>query len=155
MTDERKSYFSFPKFDFSKAGFADLLRRVRIPGFDPERLLQAQRRNIEALSEFTRTTAGTMGALAQRQCEQLTAAMTELANTTEELSRSSNPAEMFARQGERVNRAYEQALTNLGELQKTVGDANTAAFDALSRRVQESIDELRDVAQGASKDKKP
>lgn len=150
MADQRN-----PFFPFSKSAFADLIRNVRIPGFDPERLLQAQRRNLEALSEATRITAENMSTLAQRQCDQLARSVTDLVDTTEQLAKSSSTSEMFDRQGKLVNQAYERAFDNMRELSKAVGESNTAAFDSLSRQVQENIDELRTYTQGgdSAKDK--
>jgi phasin family protein len=50
-------------------------------------------------------------------------------------------------QGELARTAFERALSNMQMLAETAQKANTEAYEIVSARIQESMAELRDMAQ--------
>lgn len=68
----------FSKFDLGKFDVTKMLGDVKIPGFDMQAVMDAQRKNIEALTAANQTAVQGMQAGAQQQAEILSQAMNEI-----------------------------------------------------------------------------
>ncbi len=133
----------FSKFDLSKFDITKMLGDVKIPGFDMDAIMAAQRKNIEALTAANQTAVQGMQAVAQRQAEILSQAMNEVSLIAQQLSGSGNPQELTAKQTELARKGFEQALANARELAELVNKSNTDAFAIINKRVTESLQELK------------
>ena len=134
----------FSKFDFGKFDVTKMLGDVKIPGFDLQAVMDAQRKNIEALNAANQAAVQGMQAVAQRQAEILSQSMSEVSTVAQQLASSaSNPQEMTTKQAELVRKAFEQALANMRELAEMVSKSNTEAFAIINKRVTESLQELK------------
>ncbi len=133
----------FSKFDFAKFDLSKMLGDVKIPGFDMEAIMAAQRKNIEALTAANQAAVQGMQAIAQRQAEILSQAMSEVSSMAQQLAGAGNPQEMTTKQAELVRKAFEQALANMRELAEMVSKSNTEAFAIINKRVTESLQELK------------
>ena len=136
----------FSKFDFSKFDFSKALGDVKIPGFDMQAAMDAQRKNIEALTAANQAAVQGIQAVAQRQAEILSQAISEVSTVAQQLASSgSNPQELTAKQAELARKAFEQALANARELAEMVSKSNTEAFAIINKRVTESLQELKSL----------
>ncbi|MBL8260293.1 MAG: phasin family protein [Candidatus Competibacteraceae bacterium] len=135
----------FSKFDFSKYDMTKMLGDVKIPGFDMEAIMTAQRKNIEALNAANQAAVQGMQAVAQRQAEILSQAMGEVSSVAQQLASAGNAQEMTAKQAELARKAFEQALANMRELAEMVSKSNTEAFAIINKRVTESLQELKSL----------
>jgi phasin family protein len=136
----------FAKFDMSKFDMSKMLGDLKIPGFDMEAAVAAQRKNIEALTAANQTAVQGMQAVAQRQAEILSQAMSEVSAVAQQLSSAgSNPQELTAKQAELARKGFEQALANARELAEMVSKSNTEAFAIINKRVTESLQELKSL----------
>ena len=136
----------FGKFDMSKFDITKMLGDVKIPGFDMQAVMDAQRKNIEALTAANQAAVQGMQAVAQRQAEILSQAMNEVSSMAQQLAGSaSNPQEMTTKQAELVRTAFEHALANARELAEMVSKSNTEAFAIINKRVTESLQELKGI----------
>lgn len=133
----------FSQFDFSKYDMSKMLGNVKIPGFDMEAIMTAQRKNIEALNAANQAAVQGMQAVAQRQAEILSQAMGEVSSIAQQLASAGTPQEMTTKQAELVRKAFEQALANMRELAEMVSKSNTEAFAIINKRVNESLQELK------------
>jgi len=68
----------FANVDFSKFDFSKTMGDLKIPGFDVQAIMDAQRKNIEALTAANQTAVQGMQAGAQQQAEILSQAMNEI-----------------------------------------------------------------------------
>ena len=134
----------FSKFDMSKLDVSKMLGDIKIPGFDMSAMMDAQRKNIEALTAANQAAVQGMQAVAQRQAEILSQAMNEVSSVAQQLAGAgSNPQEMTTKQAELARKAFEQALANMRELAEMVSKSNTEAFAIINKRVTESLQELK------------
>ncbi|WP_242434441.1 phasin family protein [Candidatus Competibacter denitrificans] len=121
-----------------------LFSDVKIPGFDMKAAMDAQRKNIEALNAANQAAVQGMQAVAQRQAEILSQAVSEISTIAQQLaSASNNPQELTSKQAEVARKAFEQALANARELAEIVSKSNTEAFAIINKRVSESLQELK------------
>ncbi|HRY15210.1 MAG: phasin family protein [Candidatus Competibacteraceae bacterium] len=135
----------FSKFDMSKFDVTKMLGDMKIPGFDMQAIMDAQRKNIEALTAANQAAVQGMQAVAQRQAEILSQAMNEVSAIAQQLSSVGNPQEMSTKQAELARKAFEQALANMRELAEMVNKSNTDAFAIINKRVTESLQELKSL----------
>lgn len=136
----------FANVDFSKFDFSKMMGDLKIPGFDMQAALESQRKNIEALTAANQAAVQGLQAVAQRQAEILSQAMSEVSAVAQQLaSASANPQEMTTKQAELARKAFEQALANMRELAEMVSKSNTEAFAIINKRVTESLQELKSL----------
>jgi phasin family protein len=130
-------------FDPSKFDITKLLGDLKLPGIDMEALLNAQRKNIEALTAANRVALEGIQAIARRQAEITAQALTEVSSMAQQLTLSGNPQEMGNKQAEVVKQTFEKAMANMRELAEMFSKANSEAFEVLNKRFTESLEELK------------
>lgn len=134
----------FANVDLGKFDLTKMLGDVKIPGFDMQGIMDAQRKNIEALTAANQAAVQGVQAVAQRQAEILSQALNEVSTVAQQLaSASSNPQELTTKQAELMRKAFEQALANARELAEMVSKSNTEAFAIINKRVTDGLQELK------------
>jgi phasin family protein len=115
----------------------------KIPGFDLESLMAAQRRNIEALTQANQLALEGMQAISQRQAEILRQTMEETMQSFQSVMQSASPEERMGKQTELLKVAFERATANMRELAEMVSKSNAEACSVMNKRVAESLDEIK------------
>ena len=129
--------------DFGKA-----IGDMRAPTVDMETVVAMQRKNIEALTQANQLAIEGAQAVLRHQLEMARRTMEEFSAMFTGLF----VAERFdgrpasAKQAEFSKTALEKGMSNARELADLVTKANTEAFNVLSRRVAETLEEMRDIA---------
>ena len=100
-----------PFMDFTK-----IAGQFKMPNFNADALIEAQRKNIEAVTAANRIALEGAQALTQRQVEIVRQAWDESASVLESLTAAGKPEEKLAKQAELAKQALEQGLANLREL---------------------------------------
>ena len=128
--------FGLPEFDFEK-----MLEQFRIPGVDVGAMLEAERKNFEALQEAgaamnegwqmlaAQQRAIFEGAI-QRWQESLAKGMPDSANTA------------MQRQNEMTQDLVQETLANMQKLSETAASAQVKAFEVIRKRFEERMGEL-------------
>jgi phasin family protein len=136
---------AYTNMDFTKFDPGSLLKNASLPGLDVDALLQAQRKNLEALTKANALVVEGVQAVAKRQSEIMTQSMAEMQKAVSELGTSSDPRELATRQADMVKQAFERAIANMREVAETVQKSNLAAVDAIGQRVSSGLDELKSM----------
>lgn len=137
-----KSEFPFLNVDVKK-----MLGDFKIPSLDIDSLVGASRKNIEALGEANKIAFEGYQAVVKRQADILRETMSEAAG----MLRGGTVSDV-GKAPELLKQALEAALANMRELAEMTSKANTEAFEVISRRLTENLDELRGSVK-AAKDK--
>lgn len=122
--------------------FGRMLEQLQVPGVDVKSLADAQRKNVEALTQANQQAFAGLQALAARQAELLQAAAAGMQNAMQQMQ-SGNPGEAAGTQLELARRTFEKALADMRELAEIVSKSQAEAYQTLSKRFQESLEELR------------
>jgi phasin family protein len=120
-----------------------ILEQFKLPGVDVSALMEARRKDIEALREVNKIALQSSQTMAQKQVEILQKTMEEL---TQAIS-GGKPLENAAKQGELVQHAMEKAFTYMQELAEVARKAQTEALDVINKRAQENMRELTSLVQ--------
>jgi phasin family protein len=131
----------FRNNDFTKA-----LSSMKLPGFDAEALMSAQKKNMDALVEANRAAAAGYQDLFKKQVAIFEETMSEAQKQVKSLDASSLDPDKAKAQAELARTAFEKALGNMQALAESAQKANSEAYEIVSARIHESLGELRDMA---------
>lgn len=132
-------------FDFSKYA-----QQFQVPGVDTKALVEAQRKNVEAMTQANRIAFEGAQAVAQRQADIMRDAMSEAADAMQRLNGAGAPEDRVAKQTEIAKHAFDTALKNIRELAEMTQKSNNEAMDLINKRVASSFDEMRETMQAAA-----
>ena len=133
--------FGTPFVDVTK-----ILEQFKIPGVDLQAVLEARRKDVEALTQANQIAYDNMQALAKREAEILQQTMSEWQAAMAGMSRKS-PAEMAASGTELATQAFGRALANMRELAEMATRSQSQAYEVLNKRFQENLEEMRKMMQ--------
>jgi len=124
-----------------------LLEQFKIPGVAVSALMEARRKDIEALVAANRQAYEGMQLLAHRQAEMLKEAMTEWQAATEGMMSGQSPGASAAKQAELGKQAFEKALANMRELAEIATKSQSEAWEVVTRRFHQNLEELKKLMQ--------
>lgn len=124
--------------DFSK--FAG---QFQFPGIDSNVLMEAQKRNVEAVTAANRVALEGAQAVAQRQVEILRQAAEEATKVVSEMSKPGKIEDKWATQVALTKETYELAQANLRELTEIGVKSNGEAAELLNHRLTDALDEIK------------
>lgn len=128
----------FPQItDFSK-----MLESFKFPGVDMTSLLEARRKDVEALAEANTLAYEGMQALVRKQTEMLNASAREIQAAAGRMS-GENPMESMAQRRDFVQQALKTAFENMRELAEMAQKSQTEALAAISKRAEQTMRELK------------
>ena len=127
----------------------EMLKQWKVPGIDLDGMMASYQKNMDALTEAGRVATEGMKALAERQTQIMRDAMEALRGATAELTAAKDPQDFAARQAEVAKHAFEKASDNLKELADLVVKSNTASFEVIQSRMNQSLVELQDLMHSA------
>jgi len=134
--------------------FLDLRKMMgewRVPNLDLDALAQTQRKNMEAFTQANKLALEGTQAWMKRNMELARQSMEDLSTMMSDMTKSSGSMEdRMARQAELSKKAIEKGIANFRDLTEMVTKANTDAFGVLSKRVTESLEEVRELSQKAA-----
>jgi len=132
-------------FDVSR-----FMQAFQVPGVDSDKLMDIQRKNIEAITQAQRTALEGMQALVQRQTEVTRKLLDDQLNAMQRISGAGSPEERAQKQAEVAKQAYENAVQGSRELAEMSAKSQQEALELLHKRVGESFDEVRESMQAAT-----
>ncbi len=133
--------FPFLEMDVSK-----IISEFKVPGVDFDAIMASQRKNIEAVTAANQLAIEGMQAVIRRQGEILRKTMEQTGAMLTDAMSAGSPETIVTKQAELVQSAFQQALGNMKELAEMVTKSNTEAANVISKRVSESLEELKTVA---------
>jgi len=144
------SQFQMPQMPFVDVNkMMEQFQQFKLPGLDVAALLDARRKDIEAIAEANKQTYDGMQSLAQRQGEIMQDAMTQWQAMAANMA-TQNPTQAQAQQAELARRTMENALTNMRELAEMAANSQRKTFEVVSKRANENIEDMKKMMQGNS-----
>ncbi len=139
-------FMDMSKFADASKAFSDF--KLASPNF--EALMSAQRRNIEAFTALNQAAFESVQGLIRRQTELVREGMQEAASTVNAVLSSPSPEEKVIRQAEASKAAVDKCIANARDITETLTKCNYQALEAVSSRLNESLEELRGMIKQAS-----
>jgi len=120
--------------------FGKMLEQIKVPGVDVGRILEAQRKDIEALQKANQAAVAGVQELARRQTEILQEAIAEWQGA---MARAAAPA----KQAELAQQAFGKAFADMRELAEMTTRSQQQAWEAVQDRFQQHLEEFRKLMQ--------
>jgi phasin family protein len=133
---------SNPFIDFTK-----MLQQFKLPGVDMASIVDARRKDIEALAEANKIAYEGMKALAQKQADILRTTMEEIQASAKGMTTGDNPLANAGQQGELAQQSVQKAFANMRELAEMAYKSQTEAFTIISKRAMQNIEEMKKLMQ--------
>lgn len=133
----------FPQItDFSK-----MLESFKFPGVDMTSLLEARRKDVEALAEANTLAYEGMQALVRKQTEMLNASAHEIQAEAGRMS-GDTPTESIVKRGEFIQQSLQTAFENMRELAELAQESQMRALGAINKRAEQTMRELKALSKG-------
>ena len=122
--------------------FTKLAQDLKLPRVDTERLIEAHRKNIDALARSAEAASEGAKSLAVKQREIVEEAIRETSAMVREFKLES-PQDAAAKQAEFARKAFEAAVRNTRDVAELVQRSSTDALKVIQDRMKESFEEIR------------
>lgn len=127
------------------AEFNKMLEQFKLPGFDVPAVMEARRKDVEALVAANQTAWQGMQSLAQKQAEMLRSTLTELQGLA---SRQAAAGGMpSAETAELVQQTLHKALADMQQLAQAAYRSQADSYAVIAKRVEENVQELKTLLQ--------
>ena len=124
--------------------FTKLIEQFKLPGIDLNAVMEARRKDIEALAAANRTALEGIQSLSQKQAEILRTTMDQLQLLAKHMASGTVSS---ASTGEVVQQALQKTFESMRELAETAYKSQSDAFAVVNHRVQENIQEMKALLQ--------
>jgi phasin family protein len=126
--------------------YLDMLRtfgmNFGLPQVDVEKLLETNRKNLEALGESARVAAGGAQSVAQKQREVLEAGLREASALARGYQPLGNAQEILAKQAEFVKKVFDIAVQGARDSAEQSRQSTTDAVKIIQERMKASLEEM-------------
>ena len=139
--------------------FVEMLKKfgsdLGLPKVDVEKLIAAQAKNLDALSQSARIASEGAKSLAVKQKEIVESALRDAVEMVREYKPIGNPQDIVAKQSELARKAFNAAPDNTRDIAELVRKANADAFKTIADRITESVSGIRgSIQRGVDETKK-
>jgi phasin family protein len=128
--------------------FTRAFSQFQVPGVDVNAIIASQQKNLDALTAANQTAIEGIRAVVTRQAEIMQQTMLATASAIEAMTKSGSPQDASVKQSELVKSTFEKALADMTEIADMVARSNLSASAAINKRLSESLDEVKKLAQG-------
>jgi phasin family protein len=125
--------------------FTKMLEQFKLPGFDVPAIMEARRKDIEAVVTANQTALRGMQSLGQKQADMLRTTLSELQTLVTQMAASGSPPS--ANTAELVQQALHKAFSDMQELANTAYQTQADTYAVIAKRVQENMEGLRTLLQ--------
>ena len=125
---------------------AKMIEQFKVPGVDMSAIVEARRKDIEALVEANKAAYEGMQALVRKQTEMLTQAMQGIQEAASGAAGGLGLADP-AKQAELARNAYTKALADMRDLVEIARKSQVDAMASITKRANEHLQELRQMMQ--------
>ena len=124
--------------------FSKLIEQFKLPGIDVHLMMEARRKDLEALAAANRTAVEGVQALGRKQTEILRTTLEEVQSLVKHLTPAGSGGSS-ASATEVVQQALQKTFTNMRELAESAYKSQSDAFAIVNQRVQENIREVESL----------
>ncbi len=138
-------------FTGMQTALKDMMGSVQSPSaFDMKAMMEAQRKNFQAITEANQRAFQGWQSLAQRQAEMVSQFVQDNSGLARETMSEGTPQEKFSKQAEIIKSAYEKSILNTQELGEMMRKVTMETAEVLNRRVVANLSEIKNSTKGKS-----
>jgi phasin family protein len=130
-----------PQYGDPFSQFAAMFQQYKLPGLDVSAILDARRKDVEALAEANQVAFGGMQAIQGKQLEILRSALDNFQTIAQQLATS--PAKATVSPTDVVQKTLHLALADMQDIAQKTQQAQTQAYAIVAKRMEQAANELR------------
>jgi len=130
-----------PQYGDPFSQFAAMFQQYKLPGLDMSAILDARRKDVEALAEANQVAFGGMQAIQGKQLEILRSALDNFQTIAQQLATS--PAKPTVSPTDVVQKTLHLALADMQDIAQKTQQAQTQAYAIVAKRMEQAANELR------------
>jgi len=130
-----------PQYGDPFSQFAAMFQQYKLPGLDVSAIVDARRKDVEALAEANQVAFGGMQAIQGKQLEILRSALDNFQTVAKQLATS--PAKPGVSPTDVVQNAFHLALADMQDIAQKTQQAQTQAYAIVAKRMEQAANELR------------
>jgi len=130
-----------PQYGDPFSQFAAMFQQYKLPGLDVSAIVDARRKDVEALAEANQVAFGGMQAIQGKQLEILRSALDNFQTVAQQLATS--PAKPEVSPTDVVQNAFHLALADMQDIAQKTQQAQTQAYAIVAKRMEQAANELR------------
>ena len=119
----------------------------KAPGFDVNKLMTVQRRNMEAFTAANQALTQGAQQIARKSADYLRENVEQALNASREIFTTATPDTNAARQAELGRELVSNGLNQWREVSELASRTQFEAFDILNRRMAQTVEEARNLAE--------
>jgi len=120
-----------------------MIEQFKLPGVDMSAIMEARRKDIEALVQANKAAYESMQAMAHKQTEMLTQAMQDIQSAVKEAASGKGGLPDPKKQAELARDAWKKTLADMKDLADMARKSQSDAMAGLTQRAAQSIEELK------------
>lgn len=124
-----------------------MIEQFKLPGVDLSAIIEARRKDIEALVAANKAAYESMQALAHKQTEMLTQAMQGIQEAVKEAASGKGGLPDPKKQTELARDAWKKTLADMKDLAEMARKAQADAMAGLTERATQSVQEIKKMMQ--------
>jgi phasin family protein len=125
--------------------FTKMLEQFKLPGFDVPAIMEARRKDVEALVTANQAALQGMQSLAQKQAEMLRSTLGELQSLAGQFSAAGGAPS--AQTAELIQQTLHKALADMQQLAQAAYQSQAESYAVIAKRVEENVQELKTLLQ--------
>jgi phasin family protein len=134
-------------FESMQSGFKKILEVSPVTGaLDIKTMMEAQRKNMQAVADANRLAFQNWQDMARRQAEMVSQFVQDNAEIARDALSADAPQDRFARQADTLKTTYEKSFLNTQELTDMMRKSTIDTADVINQRVLTAISELKNTA---------
>ncbi len=120
-----------------------VVERLKLPGVDPQKLLEAHHKDIEALLAANERAFVAIEALTRKQVDLLVHILKEWQASVRDTVSTSSGAEKINQVGTRIHNSFSHALTTMREMAEIASQSGQDVVSILNKRYREGLETFR------------
>ncbi|MEO7129040.1 MAG: TIGR01841 family phasin [Rhodoferax sp.] len=120
-----------------------MIEQFKLPGVDLAAIVEARRKDIEALVDANKAAYESMQALAHKQTEMLTQAMQGIQEAVKEAASRKGVLPDPKKQAELARDAWKKTLVDMKEMAELARKSQADAMAGLTKRAAQSMEEIK------------
>jgi phasin family protein len=123
-----------------------LMQQFKMPGVDMAAIVEARRKDIDALMDTNKAAFEAMQAMVSKQTEMLNEAMQGMQDAAKNMAGGSAMADP-GKQTEVVRKAFEKSLAGMQEMAEMARHAQTDAMTQITQRAAKQMQDIKALVQ--------
>jgi phasin family protein len=123
--------------------FSRMFEQFSVPGVDMAAIVEARRKDIEALTEANRIAFEGMQSLVQRQTEILRRSMEEVQAAAKDMAAGGKSMGAGSMPADFAQQAFHKAFENMRELAEMATKSQKEAIEVISKRALQNVEEMK------------